>query len=48
MGLRIEAGIKFQSEAGTRIEISGSHEGFGGSNLSATTGKLQLTLPLQQ
>ena len=43
---RVELGIKFQSAAGTRVEVSGSHEGFGASNLSATTGKMMLTLPL--
>ena len=45
--LRLEAGIKFQDgNSGARLEFSGSHEGFGGSKLNATTGRAQFTIPL--
>ncbi len=45
--LRLEAGVKLQEDvSGMRLEFSGSHEGFGESNLSASTGKVQVTIPL--
>ena len=43
---RLELGLKLQDPQGTRLEVSGSHEGLGSSKLNATSGKVQFTLPL--
>ena len=43
---RIEAGAKFQSPNGTRLELEGAYDGIGSDQLNATSGKASITIPL--
>ncbi len=47
--LRLEAGLTFMHAAsGTRIELSASQDGLGGDQLDATTGRVEVTIPLNR